>query len=84
MTVPPIDTSEENLAYINSLKAGEEVVEMGKSCMYGIRGVVYIHAERGDVCVRWKLPTTKYNEGGLMGTSVTWGTRRISDVPVLP
>jgi hypothetical protein len=84
MTVPPIDTSEENLAYINSLKVGEEVVEMGHSCMYGKRGVVYLSEDGHGTCVRWNLPTTKYDKATWMGTSVTWGTRRISDVPVLP
>lgn len=72
--VPPCDRSSENLAYISSLKPGEEVREVGHSCMEGARGVVYLDAE-GHTCVRWDL-----GEDGFMGTSVTWGTRRISDL----
>lgn len=75
--IPPIDTSPENLAYISALKPGEQVIECGESCMKGARGVVYLSTEKGSegsVCVRWQT------DEGVMGTSVTWGTRRIGDV----
>lgn len=72
--LPPIDTSEANLAYITSLKPGEEVIECGESGMKGVKGVVYISKSHGDVCVMWNVGKQK------MGTSVTWGTRRISDL----
>jgi len=75
MIPPPIDTSADNLAYMTSLKPGEKVIEMGESCMKGIKGEVYLSKEAGHgLCVLWDLPE------GKMGTSVTWGTRRISDI----
>ncbi len=63
------------LAYITSLKSGEKVIETGESCMKGKKGVVYLklHAfgrDKHDVCVMWE---------GKMGTSVTWGTRRVTN-----
>lgn len=73
-SLPPLDTSPANLAYISALKNGEEVVECGESAMKGTKGTVYLN-ETDDVCVRWWPPE------GAMGTSVTWGTRRVSDVP---
>ncbi len=73
--VPPIDRSPENLAYISALKPGEEVVECGESGMKGYKGTVYLNND-GLTCVRWILD----DEGGYMGTTVTWGTRRVSDV----
>ncbi len=71
--IPPIDLSDANLAYMHSLQPGEEVIECGVCCMKGAHGVVYRNAE-GSICVRWDLPE------GKMGTSVTWGTRRITDL----
>ncbi len=59
--------------YLNSLKPGEHVIETGRSCMTGKKGVVYIgegRMSKGTICVLW--------EGGL-GTSATWGTRRLAD-----
>lgn len=78
--LPPLDTSPENLAYISALKVGERVIEMDESCMKGILGTVYESADRGT-CVMWELPTTKWDKATKMGTSVTWGTRRVSDLP---
>lgn len=72
--VPPVDTSPENLAYISALKPGERVQETGGSCMQGKRGVVYLNEEK-QTCVRWDMGRREY-----MGTSVTWGTRRIADL----
>jgi hypothetical protein len=61
--------------YLQSLQPGEEVIETGSSCMTGKRGVVYISENEGvtfgSKCVRWD---------NSMGTSVTWGTRRVRDV----
>lgn len=71
--VPAIGLSAENFAYISSLKPGELVVECGKCCMKGMRGVVYLDKD-GGLCVRWDVPE------GKMGTSITWGTRRMTDV----
>lgn len=50
---------------------GDRVIETGKSCMLGCTGTVYKNS-RGFECVLWDGPEK-------MGTSVTWGTRRISD-----
>lgn len=61
-------------AYLATLKAGEEVIETGESCMLGKRGVVYESTSGGGTCARWNLPE------GKMGTSLTWGTRRVSEV----
>ncbi len=68
------ETGPEVSAYLRSLKAGEEVVETGASCMTGIKGVVYESTSGGGTCVRW-------NTSPQLGTGVTHGTRRLSDVP---
>lgn len=68
-------TGPEVLAYLQSLKVGERVIETTHSCMFGKRGTVYESKSGGGTCVAWELPE------GIMGTSVTWGTRRLSDVP---
>lgn len=81
MKLPPLDTSPENLAYIRALQPGEEVIECGESCMKGCKGVVYLSKDGGGTCVRWD--TSKRNmtpKAAWMGTSVTWGTRRIADL----
>ncbi len=65
-------TDEEVRTYLRALKPGEQVVETGESCMKGKRGIVYLsenESTKGSICVRW--------EDG-MGTSATWGTRRIN------
>jgi hypothetical protein len=67
-----MNSDDEIRAYLNSLQDGEEVIETGESCMTGKTGIVYTstnEATKGK-CVKW--------EDG-MGTSVTWGTRRLSD-----
>lgn len=70
-------TDEKYLEYINGLYVGERVVETTKSGMYGRCGEVYRSDRDGGLCVRWDaLP----GEGGRMGTSITWGTRRVHDV----
>ncbi len=59
--------------YLLSLQVGERVVETGHNAYFGAVGTIY-ESSRGKEagpCVRW--------EDG-MGTSVTHGTRRISDV----
>jgi hypothetical protein len=65
--------------YLNGLQVDERVIETGESCMTGRTGTVYIsqnEATKGAICAMWDcLP----GEDGRMGTSVTWGTRRISD-----
>lgn len=73
--IPPIDTSPANLAYISSLKVGEQVIECGQSCMTGVKGTVYESKDGGGTCVKWNAPS------GQIGTSVTWGTRRLTDAP---
>lgn len=67
-------TDDEIIAYLRSLKPGEEVIETGQSCMTGKRGIVYI-SQNESICVRW--------ENG-MGTSATWGTRRIREIGGTP
>lgn len=53
------------------------------SAMYGTRGVIYTDTKDttiGVKCVRWTLGENwGKNSGQTMGTSVTWGTRRIAD-----
>jgi hypothetical protein len=69
------ETGPEVLAYIKGLKVGEEVIETTQSSMFGKTGVVYESTSSEGTCVKWDL-----KDGTYMGTSVTWGTRRISDV----
>ena len=74
-------TDEEIREYLNSLEVDERVIETGQSCMTGRKGTVYISQNPGKTfgskCVMWDaLP----GDTGKMGTAVTWGTRRISDV----
>ncbi len=67
-------TEQEFSDYVDSLKPGEAVIETNRTCMHLMRGVVYISDNPGvtfgSKCVMWK---------NKMGTSVTWGTRRITD-----
>lgn len=80
MNLPPLDTSPENLAYISALKPGERVVECGECATKGAKGTVFLSKDGGGVCVMWELPANKWQAACKMGTSVTWGTRRIADL----
>lgn len=62
--------------YILGLKDGERVIETSKSCLYGRCGTVY-HSEDGYTCIMWDKIR---GEDGHMGTSVTGGARRVSEV----
>lgn len=66
---------QENRDYLNSLQPGEEVIETGRNCNTGMKGTVYRSPRHGALCVMWE---------NNMGTSVTHGTRRVSENPVLP
>lgn len=68
-------TDKQTIDYLNSLKEGERVVEINNTCMRGRRGTVY--HKNGYPCVLWDAEP---GEKGRMGTSATWGTRRITDV----
>ncbi len=69
-----LKTDDDVREYLRGLQADERVVETGQSCMTGRTGTVYI--KDGLPCVRWdKLP----GDTGQMGTSATWGTRRIKE-----
>jgi hypothetical protein len=75
---PPLGISDEARDYLAGLKEGERVIECGQSGIAGHLGTVYISDRSGTptVCVRWdKRP----GETGSMGTSATWGTRRLKD-----
>jgi len=74
---PPLGTSDEVQTYLKNLKEGERVIEAGKCCMTGCLGTVYISKNGGGLCVLWDK---QFGQDGQMGTSVTWGTRRIEDV----
>lgn len=66
-------TDEQVVAYLRSLKPGERVIETGQCGYYGMLGVVYVsenEGTKGSICVRWD---------NKMGTSATWGTRRLED-----
>lgn len=63
------------LRYLKSLKEGERVIETGMCATWGAIGVVYKSKVKGHgMCVMWNLPE------GQMGTSITHGTRRVTDV----
>lgn len=68
-------TDDQIREYLGSLKPGDQVIETSNSCMAGKRGVVYIGdgdlGRPGVICVMWE---------NKLGTSVTWGTRRVADV----
>lgn len=63
-------------AYLNTLKAGDRVIETGNNCMRGCSGTVYLN-DNNLICVKWDRAV---GESRWMGTSVTAGTRKISDV----
>ena len=77
----------ELVAYINSFKAGERVVETSRSCQWKDRGTTYFN-DSGVLCIKWdpKEYATKIDretletletQWGSMGTSFTGGARRI-------
>lgn len=69
-------TGQELIDYLNSLQDGERVRETSRSALYGREGVVYRN-ESGLVCVRWD---EHFDEAGQLSTTVTGGTRRVSDM----
>lgn len=73
---PPFDYDAAR-KYLNTLKEGERVIETSRSAFWNRHGTVYIKSEpEGGVCVLWDPDE---GETARMGTSVTWGTRRLSD-----
>ena len=75
---PPVGLTAEANHYLNNLQVGDEVIEAGQSCMTGARGVVYRSVSPPyGLCVMWEYPD------GKMGTSVTHGTRRLTDVEII-
>lgn len=75
-TVPQLGIGSDVLVYLNKLEVGERVIEAGQSCMLGIYGTIYLSKSDDVKCVRWELPE------GSMGTTITWGTRRVTDVDI--
>jgi hypothetical protein len=73
---------EQTREYLRGLKVGERVVECGESCLKGRQGTVYISKSvPGSICVLWdKLE----GEEGQMGSSVTWGARRLNETHLFP
>lgn len=70
--------------YLGNLKPGERVVETSPGMMHNIEGTVYLSEEgmsKGCLCVLWE---TKKMFGGKMGTSTTWGTRRLTEKSLYP
>ena len=59
--------------YLNALQEGDEVIETGRNGMQGLKGTVY-YPEHGSPCVKWVM-----NDGAIMGTAATAGTRLIED-----
>lgn len=71
---PSLDCSREQLVeFIQSMKGGERVIEMGQSGMKGETGTVEIR--ESGVCIRWD---TKFDQPGTMVTSFTGGARLLS------
>lgn len=64
------------VTYLKGLQPGERVIETERSCLFGQEGTVY-HNKDGGICVLWDK---KPGEDGQMGTSVTGGSRRVSEV----
>jgi hypothetical protein len=64
--------------YLRGFVKGTRVVETEKSnCMYSRKGDVYIK-EDGCICVMWD--NIESDGIGQMGTSITAGTRRLTEV----
>ena len=62
--------------YADTLKEGERVIEAGRSGMFSKTGTIYL-CKKGNQCIMWDK---EEYESGQMGTGVTFGARRISDV----
>ena len=75
---PPLDCPLEDFrSYAKTLNDGDSVIECEPSnCMFGTNGVIYIKNINGvdQRCVMWFL-----ENNARMGTSITWGTRKLSD-----
>lgn len=72
-----------NLTYLKGISIGQRVVECGTTCMEGHEGMPYESTTEGHgMCVLWEVPEDQLNDqpATTMGTSLTWGTRRIQDV----
>lgn len=63
--------------YFKTFVAGERVIETGRSGLYKRKGTTYFSDWDNSLCVMWdKLE----GETGQIGSSITGGTRRISDL----
>lgn len=76
---PPIGLTAEVTAYLDGLKPDERVMECGVSCLTGREGTVYLSENGGGLCILWDKHE---GEEGQMGTSVTWGARRLCDANI--
>jgi hypothetical protein len=78
-----MNTDQKTIEYLKTLKPGDRVIETDQSGTTGWLGTVYISTNemtKGSTCVLWDaLP----GETDQIGTSVTFGTRRINDIPHL-
>ncbi len=64
--------------YLRGLKAGDRVIKTTRSCMYGREGTVVRSRKSDHLCVRWDRDE-RDNPPGIMTTSITHGTRRITE-----
>lgn len=55
--------------YLRQLQPDDRVIDVGDTVRRGMYGTVYLN-DSGSICVMW-------DDG--MGTSATWGTRRLGD-----
>lgn len=79
MKYPPLGIGQDVVDYLNTFQDGDRVIEREpSSCMYLRQGDVYTaeHQGRPCKCIRWDAQA---GETGRMGTSVTWGARKIND-----
>lgn len=65
------------LKFIETLQVGERVIETSLNAYYLRQGDVCL-GRQGDICVKWDAAP---GETGRMTTSITWGTRRVKEVP---
>ena len=61
--------------YFDTLEVGERVVDTSKSAMYKKQGTIYMNDDNVQ-CVLWDIDA----DGCQMGTSITGGSRRLSDL----